>query len=71
MSHPAGSLPRVTSHPVHSHPSTLSYLGRGRRAALVVGASFSHHAQGGRIWPDGAGMPDPQPQAAPPNQLGS
>jgi len=29
----------------------------------VVGASFSHHAQGGGIWPDGAGMPDPQPQA--------
>jgi Single-strand binding protein family len=23
----------------------------------------SHHAQGGGIWPDGAGMPDPQPQA--------
>jgi hypothetical protein len=25
----------------------------------VAGASFSHHAQGGGIWPDGAGMPDP------------
>src|SRR5512132_3957288 len=35
----------------------------GRHAALVVGASFSHHAQGGGILPDGAGMPDPQPQA--------
>jgi hypothetical protein len=23
----------------------------------VVGASFSRHAQGGGIWPDGAGMP--------------
>jgi D-alanyl-D-alanine carboxypeptidase len=33
--------------------------GTGRRAALVAGASFSHHAQGGGIWPDGAGMPDP------------
>src|SRR5918994_3003131 len=33
------------------------------RAALVAGASFSHRAQGGGIWPDGAGMPDPQPQA--------
>jgi hypothetical protein len=31
-----------------------------------VGASFSHHAQGGGIWPDGAGMPDPQPASAPP-----
>ena len=30
---------------------------------LAVGASFSHRAQGGGIWPDGAGMPDPQPQA--------
>ena len=29
----------------------------------MVGASFSHRAQGGGIWPDGAGMPDPQPQA--------
>jgi hypothetical protein len=38
----------------------------GRHAALVVGASFSHHAQGGRIWPHGVGMPDPQPQAGPP-----
>jgi len=28
-----------------------------------VAASFSYHAQGGGIWPDGAGMPDPQPQA--------
>jgi hypothetical protein len=37
--------------------------GTGRRAALAAGASFSHHAQGGGIWPDGAGMPDPQPQA--------
>jgi hypothetical protein len=25
----------------------------------VVGASFSRHAQGGGIWPDGAGMPAP------------
>jgi hypothetical protein len=25
----------------------------------VVGASFSHHALGGGICPDGAGMPDP------------
>src|ERR671920_1405892 len=33
------------------------------QAALAAGASFSHHAQGGGIWPDGAGMPDPQPQA--------
>jgi hypothetical protein len=35
-----------------------------------AGGGFSHHAQGGGIWPDGAGMPDPQPQA-PPNQLGT
>jgi hypothetical protein len=39
----------------------------GRHAALVAGALFSHHAQGGGIWPDGAGMPDPQPQAPPTN----
>ena len=32
------------------------------KAVLVVGASFSHHAQGGGIWPNGPGMPDPQPQ---------
>jgi len=36
----------------------------------VVGASFSHHAQGGGIWPDGTGMPDHQ-QQAPTNQLGT
>jgi hypothetical protein len=41
--------------------------GTDRRAALVVGASFSHRAQGGSLWPDGAGMPDPQPQAPPTN----
>jgi hypothetical protein len=40
------------------------------QAALVVGASFSHHAQGGDIWPNGAGISDPQLQAAT-NQLGS
>src|SRR5829696_76384 len=33
------------------------------QAALVVGASFSRHAQSGGTWPEGAGMPDPQPQA--------
>jgi hypothetical protein len=44
--------------------------GTGPRAALVAGASFSHHTQGGGIWPDSAGMPDPQPQA-PTNQLGT
>ena len=33
----------------------------------MVGASFSHHAQAGGSWPDGAGMPDPQPQAPPTN----
>jgi hypothetical protein len=42
----------------------------GPQAALAVGASFSHHAQGGGIWPDGVGMPDPQPQA-PTNQPGT
>jgi hypothetical protein len=42
----------------------------GRRAALVAGASCSHRAQGGGVWPDGAGMPNPQPQA-PTNQLGT
>ena len=31
--------------------------------ALVVRALFSLHAQDGGIWPDGAGMDDPQPQA--------
>jgi hypothetical protein len=32
----------------------------GRQAALVVRASRSPtHAQGGGIWPDGTGMPDP------------
>src|SRR5512132_1227485 len=35
----------------------------GWHAALVVGAWFSHRAQGGGIWPVGAGMPDPQGQA--------
>src|SRR5215218_8630459 len=49
----------------------------GLRAVRAVGASFSHRAQGGGIWPDGAGMPDPQPQAPPtkpapePSPLGS
>jgi hypothetical protein len=32
---------------------------RGPHAALAAGASFSHHAQGGGIWPDGTSMPDP------------
>jgi hypothetical protein len=41
-----------------------------------VGASFSHHAQGGGIWPGGAGMPNPsrkrrQPTpASEPSKLG-
>jgi len=42
----------------------------GRRAALAAGASFSHHAQGGGIWPDGAGMPDPS-RKRPTNQPGT
>jgi hypothetical protein len=33
----------------------------------AAGGGFSHHARGGGIWPDGAGMPDPQPQAPPTN----
>src|SRR5215204_4850090 len=33
--------------------------GRPPRSSLDVAS----HAQGGGIWPDGAGMPDPQPQA--------
>ena len=33
----------------------------------MVGASFSHHAPGGGIWPDGTGMPDPRPQSPPTN----
>src|SRR5215207_2075288 len=44
-----------------------SLPGTDRRAALVVGASFSHHARvegSGRTVP---GMPDPQPQAPPTN----
>ena len=41
--------------------------GTGRRAALVAGASFSRHTQGGGIWPDGAGMPDPAASAPPTN----
>jgi hypothetical protein len=40
------------------------------RAALVAGASFSHHAQGGGIWPDGAGMPDSS-RKVPTNQAAS
>ena len=49
---------------------TATGLERGRRAALVAGASFSHRAQGGGIWPVGAGMPDPQPKHST-NQSGS
>src|SRR5829696_3557952 len=61
--------------PSHKRPPTNpapepSPLRSELQAALVAGASFSHHAQGGGIWPDGAGMPDPQPQA-PTNQPGS
>jgi hypothetical protein len=40
-----------------------SQPGPGRYAALVAGASFSRHAQGGGFWPDGAGMPNHQRQA--------
>jgi hypothetical protein len=35
-------------------------------AALVVGASFSHHAQGGGIWPDGAWHARPPAASTPP-----
>ena len=38
---------------------------RGPHAALAVGASFSHHAQGRGIWPDGTGMPDPSRKRPP------
>jgi hypothetical protein len=44
----------------------LELPGTSRHAALAAGASFSHRAQGGGMWPGGAGMPDPQPQAPPP-----
>jgi hypothetical protein len=37
---------------------------------LVVGASFSHRAQGGGIWPDCTGMPDPS-HKRPTNQPGT
>jgi hypothetical protein len=43
---------------------------RGPHAALAAGASFSHRAQGGGIWPGGAGMPGHQPQALA-NQAGT
>jgi hypothetical protein len=32
-----------------------------------MGASFSDRAQGGGIWPDGAGMPKPPAASAPTN----
>jgi hypothetical protein len=38
----------------------------GPRAALVAGASFSHRAQGGGIWPGGGGMPDTSRKPLPP-----
>ena len=41
----------------------------GLRAVLAVGASFSHHAQGGGIWPDG--LPCPTPAASAANQPGT
>jgi hypothetical protein len=56
-------------HPHATRPAAEP--GTGRRAALAVGASFSHRAQGGGILPDGAGTPDHQPQAPPPNQPGT
>jgi hypothetical protein len=63
----AGSLDLRTR-----HRSILSTQpGTGRQAALVAGASISHRAKGGEIWPDGGGMPDHQPQAAPSNQAGT
>jgi hypothetical protein len=40
------------------------------RAALVAGASFSHHAQGGGIWPDGSWHARP-PAASAANQPGT
>jgi hypothetical protein len=42
----------------------------GLPAVLAAGASFSHHAQGGGIWPDGTGMPDPSRKPST-NQAGS
>ena len=53
-----------------SHYCRLSRAWSGPRAALVAGASFSHHAQGGRSWPYGAGMPAPS-RKRPPTKPGT
>ena len=42
----------------------------GPRAALAAGASVSHHAQGGGIWPDGLACPTPS-RKRPTNQPGT
>jgi hypothetical protein len=42
----------------------------GLQVVLAAGASFSSRAQGGGIWPDGAGMPDPS-RKRPANQPGT
>jgi ribosomal protein S18 acetylase RimI-like enzyme len=73
---PSGALfqrpaQRVPTPRLHEVKSLTGCAWDGPRAALVAGASISHRAQGGSLWPDGGGMPDHQPQAPPPNQLGT
>jgi hypothetical protein len=52
---PSSTVAPITSAGSWNRPNSLPEA--GRRAALVAGALFSHRAQGGGIWPDGAGMP--------------
>jgi hypothetical protein len=59
---PVSQKPGIGFDPANSRcqESQLRRLpGAGPHAALAAGASFSHHAEGGEIFPDGAGMPDP------------
>jgi Alpha/beta hydrolase family len=62
---PSRRHPRISSYGSRQGGVRLTAAGleRAGRAALVVGASFSHHAQGGGIWPDGSWHARPQPYA--------
>src|SRR5829696_8897935 len=58
-----GPGPNAATTPPPSTSSAEQAAWDELQAALAARASFSGHAQSGGTWPDGAGMPDPQPQA--------
>jgi hypothetical protein len=69
LTHDPSTRHRSPCNKAEQDSSLVAWNGAGERP-LAAGASFSHHAQGGGIWPDGAGMPDPS-RKRPTNQPGT